>query len=45
MRSRRIITTLFYFPLTLSNKRTVDTLSDLEVTERWRKIYSGSDII
>jgi len=27
------------------NKEEVDALSDLEVIERWRKIYSGSDII
>ena len=27
------------------NKPEVDALTDLEVIERWRKIYSGSDII
>ena len=45
MRSCRIIITLFYFRLTLSNKPEVDALLDLEVIERRRKIYSGSDII
>ena len=45
MRSCRIIIILFYVPLKVSNKPEVDALTDLEIIERWRKIYSGSDII
>ena len=45
MRSCRILIILFYVPLKLSNKPEVDTLIDLEVIVRQRKIYSGSDII
>ena len=45
MRSCRIIFILFYVPLKVSNKPEVDALTDLEVIKRWRKIYSGPDII
>ena len=45
MRSCWTIIILFYSPLTLSNKPEADALRDLEIIERWRKIYSGSDIM
>ena len=45
MRSCQIIINLFYVPLKVSNEPEVDALKDLEVIARWRKIYSGPDII
>jgi len=45
MRLCQITTFLFYFPINVSNKAKVDSLTDLEVIERWRKIYTGPDII
>ena len=40
-----IIIVSCYLPINVSNKKQVDALTDLEVIERWRKIYIGPDII
>ena len=40
-----ITISLFCFPINVSNKNTVESLTDIEVMERWRTIYTGPDII
>ncbi|EPJ47302.1 MAG: hypothetical protein OFPII_13730 [Osedax symbiont Rs1] len=41
----RIAIILFFFPINVSDKSLVDSLTDLEVIKRWRTIYVGPDII
>ena len=40
-----ITISLFCFPINVSNKNTVESLTDIEVKERWRRIYTGQNLI